>query len=302
MQKKIAAVIVTYNRKKLLEKCINHILKQSVQGVDAIVIDNASTDGTNDMIKEQFGDNPQVIYVNTGSNLGGAGGFSFGIKWAVLQEYDYLWIMDDDTISEQDTLAEFLKVDELLNGNYGFLSSYAKWIDGSPCEMNVPRVSLKWREDIAGQFDNSLLRLDAASFVSLFVKAEVVRKVGLPIKEFFIWGDDVEYTKRISASYPCYFVYKSQVLHEMVSNTATTIIDTDSDRLGRFDVLYRNRYYIAKHGQKRDMFLYWLEIKNTIRDIKHSNCPDKNKRIKIVLKSVWKGLRFHPQVEYIQEK
>ena len=62
MQYKIAAVIVTYNRKKLLEKCIRHILQQSIQGVDALVIDNASTDGTQDMIKTQFGDNKNVKY------------------------------------------------------------------------------------------------------------------------------------------------------------------------------------------------------------------------------------------------
>ena len=301
MQNKIAAVIVTYNRKKLLEKCINHILSQNIDGVDAIIIDNASTDGTEDMIQNVFGNKTNVKYVNTGSNLGGAGGFSFGIKWAVMHDYEYLWIMDDDTIPEKDCLAEFLKVDGLLDGNYGFLSSYAKWIDGKPCKMNVPKLSLKWRENIAGQFDNSIIRLDSASFVSLFIKTEVVCKVGLPVKEFFIWGDDVEYTKRISKSYPCYFVYRSQVVHEMGSNTAATIVDTDDDRLSRFNVLYRNRYYIAKHGAKRDRILYWLEIKNTLKDIMKSKCTNKWKRITIVLRSCWKGLFFNPKIEYIQK-
>uniref|UniRef100_UPI0040573F68 glycosyltransferase family 2 protein n=1 Tax=Agathobacter sp. TaxID=2021311 RepID=UPI0040573F68 len=296
---KIAAVVVTYNRKVLLKKCIQHILNQTAQGVDIIVIDNASTDGTGHMIQNEFSGCKQVIYQNTGSNLGGAGGFSFGIRWAVEHAYEYLWIMDDDTIPEERALEELLKADEILDGKYGFLSSYAKWVDGSPCEMNVPRLDLGWRQDIAGQFDNQMIRLEAASFVSLFMKAEAVKKVGLPIKEFFIWADDVEYTKRISKRYPCFFVYKSQVTHEMGSNKATTIIDTDEERLGRFDLLYRNRYYIAKHGAKRDVILYWLEIKNTIRDIKNSNCKNKGKRIRIVLRSVWKGLRFKPQIEYV---
>lgn len=301
MQNNIAAVIVTYNRKQLLKKCIYHILGQSAGGVDAIIIDNASTDGTEEMIRNVFGDNENVIYVNTGSNLGGAGGFSFGIKWAAQKNYQYLWIMDDDTIPEKDALEEFLKVDKLLDGNYGFLSSYAKWIDDTPCEMNVPRLSLTWRENIAGQFENSIIRLDTASFVSLFLKAEVVYKVGLPVKEFFIWGDDVEYTKRISKLYPCYFVYKSQVVHEMGSNKATTIIDTDEERLGRFKVLYRNRYYIAKHGAKREKFDFWLGIKNSIRDVMKSDCSNKGKRIKIILKSCWDGLFFNPEIEYLEQ-
>lgn len=299
MQNKIAAVIVTYNRKQLLEKCINHILNQSVSDVDAIIIDNASTDGTEEMVKTVFADKNNVVYVNTGSNLGGAGGFSYGIKWAVQNNYEYLWIMDDDTIPEEDALEEFLKAEDVLEGDYGFLSSYAKWIDGTPCEMNVPKISNSWRNDIAKQFEHSLVRLESASFVSLFVKSDVVRKVGLPVKEFFIWGDDVEYTKRISKSYPCYFVYKSQVVHEMGSNKATTIVDTEEDRLLRFKVLYRNRYYIAKHGAKRDKISYWLEIKNTISDIMKSDCTNKGKRVGIVLKSCWDGFFFHPQIEYL---
>ena len=302
MQNKIATVIVTYNRKHLLSKCIQHILNQSVKEVDIIVIDNASTDGTKEMVKKEFASFEQVKYKNTGSNIGGAGGFSFGIKWAVKHGYEYLWIMDDDTIPEQTALEELIKADKLLNGNYGFLSSYVKWIDNSPCEMNVPKLDFNWGKDIAQQFDNYMIRLESASFVSMFVKSDVVKKVGLPIKEFFIWADDVEYSKRISRQYPCYFVYKSQVVHEMGSNKSATIIDTDNDRLGRFELLYRNRYYVAKHGAKRDRILFWIEIKNTIRDIQKSNCKNKGKRIRIVLKSVWKGLSFEPKIEYISKK
>ncbi len=302
MQRTIAAVIVTYNRKELLKKCIQQILAQSVSDkVDVLVIDNASTDGTKEELHNHFVMGEQVYYQNTGSNLGGAGGFSYGIRHAVEAGYEYLWIMDDDTIPKENTLEELLKTDELLKGNYGFLSSYAEWTDGTPCEMNVPAVSLTWRQNIKQQFEHSILRLDSASFVSLFVKAEVVKAVGLPIKEFFIWADDIEYTKRISRRYPCYFVYQSQVVHEMGSNKATTIMDADDERLSRFQVLYRNRYYVAKHGMKRDKILYWLEIKNTIRDILKANCSHKGKRIRIVLGSCVKGLFFRPKIEYLKE-
>lgn len=302
MQNKIAAVIVTYNRKNLLKKCVEHVLSQTISNVDALIIDNASTDGTNEMVHQFFGADERVHYVNTGANLGGAGGFSYGIRWAVEHDYEYLWIMDDDTIPEADTLKEFVAADKILNGNYGFLASYVKWIDGTPCEMNVPGVSQEWRNDIAQQFDHSMIRLDTASFVSIYIKADTVRKVGLPIKEFFIWGDDVEYTKRISKNLPCYFVYRSQVTHEMASNKATYITNADSDRLNRFEKLYRNRYYIAKHhGSKREQLLFWTGIKNTIRDILKSDCSDKIRRCRIVLKSSLKGLRFNPEIEYVKK-
>lgn len=114
------------------------------------------------------------------------------------------------------------------------------------CEMNVPELSLKWRNNIDLQFENKILKINAASFVSLFMKASVVKEVGLPIKEFFIWADDLEYTKRVSRKYPGYFVYDSQVVHEMKSNEATDIFEADENRLKRYEYLYRNRYYVAK--------------------------------------------------------
>ena len=297
---KIAAVVVTYNRKELLKKCIQHILEQSVDSLDIVVIDNGSTDGTEKDIHDIYADNEQVIYINTKENLGGAGGFSFGIKWAAKKGYDYLWIMDDDTIPEKNTLEEFLNADKALNGEYGFLSSYAKWIDGTACNMNVPRISNNSRVNIDDEFNYSLMQVESASFVSMFVKTEVVKKVGLPIKEFFIWADDVEYTRRISKQYPCYFVYKSQVVHEMGSNQATSIIESDETRLERYKLLYRNKYYIVRHGAKREKILYWLEIKNTIRDIRKSNCSHKSKRCRIVLGSCIKGLTFKPTIEYLK--
>ena len=205
MTQNIAAVVVTYNRKALLKKCIDHILKQSAGAPDILVIDNASTDGTGGFITEEYKDVPEVKYYNTGANLGGAGGFSYGINKAVCLDYEYLWIMDDDTIPKEDALSELIKADKLLDGNYGFLSSYAKWIDGTPCEMNVPAISYKWRENI-NLMDEKMIRLDSASFVSMYIKASVVKEVGLPIKEFFIWADDVEYSLRISEKHPCYFV------------------------------------------------------------------------------------------------
>lgn len=57
-----------------------------------IIIDNASTDGTEEMIEVEF-QQPEIIYENTGSNLGGAGGFEYGVGKAIRMGYEYVWIM-----------------------------------------------------------------------------------------------------------------------------------------------------------------------------------------------------------------
>ena len=67
----VIAIIVSYNRKVLLKEAIDHLLKQSYKDFDILVVDNASTDGTKEYIREYI-QNSDIIYHNTGTNLGGA--------------------------------------------------------------------------------------------------------------------------------------------------------------------------------------------------------------------------------------
>ena len=79
---KIIAVIVSYNRKKLLKEALEHLLHQQNVKFDILIIDNASTDGTKEYIVDYL-QKDNILYHNTGANLGGAGGFSLGVKWAL---------------------------------------------------------------------------------------------------------------------------------------------------------------------------------------------------------------------------
>ena len=300
---KIAAVVVTYNRKDLLSNCIECVLNQTKGEPDVLVIDNASTDGTKEMIDSKFSNNRRVLYKNTGSNIGGAGGFSFGINVAVNMGYDYLWIMDDDTFACDTALEELLNAAQVLNDDFGFLASYVKWTDGSPCIMNLPRVNIEWYSgNIEQQFDNSMIMVESSSFVSMFIRSSVVRAVGLPIKEFFIWSDDVEYTLRISSRYNSYFVYPSQVTHATKVNSSPSIVDEqNTDRLERYVYLYRNKYYIAKHISFKARLAYFLEFHGTVLRIIRYSTDNKAKRIGKIYKGYIRGVFFNPRIEKVHE-
>ncbi|MBO7515934.1 MAG: glycosyltransferase, partial [Lachnospiraceae bacterium] len=132
---KIAAIVVTYNRVLLLTECVEALIKYA-EGADILIIDNNSTDNTKETIRP-YVDNKRVFYYNTGANLGGAGGFNYGMKVAYEKGYDYFWLMDDDTIVEKSTLEELVKaIDMVPDSKFGYLSSIAYWIDGSICVMN----------------------------------------------------------------------------------------------------------------------------------------------------------------------
>lgn len=144
MNDKTAAVVVTYNRKDLLLKNIESLLAQTCKDVlDILIIDNASTDGTREVIDEYIS-KKEVYYYNTGANLGGAGGFNYGIKLATEMGYGTLWILDDDTLPTSTALDELRKKDQELGENYGFLSSKVLWKDGSICTMNIQKET-KWK-------------------------------------------------------------------------------------------------------------------------------------------------------------
>ena len=121
-KEKVIAIVVTYNRKQLLKECVNALINQDYKNCDVLIVDNASTDGTREYIEEEM-ENNRVHYVNTGSNLGGAGGFNYGMKEAYKLGCDFMWIMDDDCIVHKNSLTELINADKQLKGVYGFLSS-----------------------------------------------------------------------------------------------------------------------------------------------------------------------------------
>ncbi len=234
MKNKTIAVVVTHNRKELLRQCIDRLLRQEHVSCDVIIVDNASTDGTQEMVLHQY-NVPEVIYVNTGENLGGAGGFQYGVKKAVLLGYQYVWIMDDDTLPEKTALYELFKTDRELNGKWGFLSSAAYWTDGSICRRNIPKRNIFMRVGEKEYHKKYFL----VKMSSLLVKADVIKEVGLPIGEYFIWTDDYEYTGRISAKYPCYMVPSSRVVHAMKIHTRVNFATDDIARIDRYRYFYR---------------------------------------------------------------
>lgn len=291
---KIAAVVVTYNRKDLLKECLERLLKLEPQVPDVMVIDNGSTDGTKDLIYSYFKN--QILYYNTGKNLGGAGGFAFGLEQAVNAGYDAIWMMDDDTFVEKDSLEKLVEADNRLNGNYGFLSSIAYWKDGSICNMNRQKVTLRKAID---DFECSEVPIIMATFVSFFVRRDIVLNVGLPISEFFIWADDLEYSRRISQSFSCYAVPGSKVIHYMGSNNKVGIEQDSDDRLWRYKYLYRNEVYVyRREGLKGWLYLILRVLLHSFRVLR-SNQESRGIRLQTIWKSFAEGLHFHPPIKQI---
>ncbi|MBP3657258.1 MAG: glycosyltransferase family 2 protein [Clostridia bacterium] len=293
---RIAAVVVTYNRLPLLRRCVERLLAQSAP-CDVLLVDNASTDGTGEWAAAQEG----IQYRNTGENLGGAGGFNFGMRWAVEAGYSHVWVMDDDTLPEPDALQRLLEADALLGGEYGFLSSAALWTDGSPCRMNRQKLHKDFYSGI-GLLEHGLIAAVQATFVSCLFRAEVIERAGLPIREFFIWGDDIEYTRRLAVrmGLPCYIAGRSRVIHAMKENNGSSIAGDSAERIARYHYAYRNENYLYRQEGLRGFGYYTAKCGlNLVRILMHAK-DRRLQRCAVIIREYVCGLAFNPRVETVR--
>lgn len=304
------AVVVTFNRKDLLQECLDAILSQSCEVFRIIVIDNCSTDDTDSLFKERAKyDIPSVIYHKTETNLGGAGGFHIGIKLAYQMEADWIWIMDDDTIPNTNALLEFNHTIELLDNDISFLASSVYGPNGEA--MNVPRISTK--QSSTGYLDwykylnISIVNIESATFVSLLINAKAVKKCGLPLSDYFIWGDDYEYTLRLSTyAGKAYLCGKSYVIHKRAICKKISIEhETNLNRLDNYYYNYRNNLISVceyKGGWKivvKNIIAWnWLCIKI----LKDKEQIHKLKKVWIIHKGIWGYLLGHYDKEQFRTR
>ncbi|MFC6933555.1 glycosyltransferase [Actinomadura yumaensis] len=106
---RVAAVVVTYERRELLTEALGALAAQTAPPAVVIVVDNASTDGTADLVRERFA---SADLVELSRNTGGAGGFAAGTARALELDADLIWLMDDDTVPEPGALAALLEARE----------------------------------------------------------------------------------------------------------------------------------------------------------------------------------------------
>ncbi|MEF9892083.1 MAG: glycosyltransferase family 2 protein [Anaerorhabdus sp.] len=295
----ILAVVVTYNRKDMLVKCIDSLRKQTYSDFDILIVDNNSTDGTDETIKPYL--STTVKYHKLSENIGGAGGFNYGMRYSVENDYKYCWVMDDDTLPLENALSELVKADEVLDKNYGVLSSVVLWTDGKECKMNRQKLKKDFYEDV-DLLKNGLIRFEQATFVSLFVPTKTIQKVGLPIKEFFIWGDDIEYTRRVAVrkQMNSYIVGKSQVIHAMDSNKGSSIATDNENRINRYNHAFRNENFLyRKEGLKGFIYYFSKCGINCIRVLRSEQSKKMN-RLWIIFKNLFLGFFFNPRIETIE--
>ncbi|NYJ02357.1 rhamnopyranosyl-N-acetylglucosaminyl-diphospho-decaprenol beta-1,3/1,4-galactofuranosyltransferase [Nocardioides thalensis] len=275
---RIVAVVVTFNRRSLLEKLVARLGEDVASGAldRVLVVDNASTDGTGEWLRgldtsspsgSDYSTNLRIEHRTLDHNTGGAGGFHEGLKWAIEEtDADLVWLMDDDGLPAEGCLERLTEETDL--DFWGPLVVD----EADPARLVFP-IRLPGGTRVVHDVASAAAaagsrRLDGIviPFNGVLLTRALVERIGYPRAEYFIWGDDHEYRLRAEAEGArIATVVDATVLHPSVGSLGTPMMfarttynHTPSD-LKHYCMARNNTLNLLAYRGWVHVLLFWLK-------------------------------------------
>lgn len=204
LDNEIALVIVTFNRSELLLETLRSVCELKLKPSKVFIIDNNSTDKTYSAVTDFIMKNSAILpfeYQNTGSNLGGAGGFEFGSRLAYERGYEWIWLADDDIEFEPECLYAALQYKSTAD----IIQPVRVNLDGSCAEIsgvdykinNLFRLNPK-KTKVIDVFEDQweTIKIRTIPFEGPLIHRRVFEEIGFPNPEYFIFYDDLDFALR----------------------------------------------------------------------------------------------------------
>jgi len=304
VRRNTVAVIVTFNRRKQFQTTLEHTLAQDFYRV--VVVDNHSDDGTAEWLDAQ--EDSRLNVIHSGENLGGAGGFHLGFKYATEQIPDAEWLVcfDDDAFPQPGMLEAFQELD--IPSDVGSLAAAVYLPDGRVSEMNRPSVNPLWH--VKELFKTALTGrrgfhvsdedyrlesprdVDASSFVGFFLRLALIRekKIGLPRRELFIYADDIIYILEMRKTGVRHlFVPRLKFTHDC----ETLIEQRDVYRpLWRVYYTFRNRMEMYRVASGIFYpFIFLVKIPKFFMSVIYYEPFERKRFLTVAARAFWDGIR-----------
>lgn len=210
----LSVIIVSFNTCKLLKNCL-----ASFKGAEAVVVDNASTDDSIQMVKKEF---PEVKLLKNKKNLGFARAVNQGIKAA---SKDYLFLLNPDTEVKPNSLEKLVNFVQ-KNPHAGVVGARLLNPDGSiqPSVYHLPTIWRAIKEYWFGQKgayekyipeSDSAIEVEAVTGAAMLIPKTTIEKVGLLDERFFMYFEDLDYCRRVlKAGLKVFYLPKAEIIHQ----------------------------------------------------------------------------------------
>lgn len=301
----ICAITVTFNSSHLLYSTILALQSQNSKADKIIIVDNGSDNEHQQKIEEIVKKYSNTEILKLHDNYGGAGGFYYGMKYAK-KKYspDWYWIMDDDACPKEDCLKILLKEAGKKESGVGCIVPLVYGVDLKKYQLyhnkRVSKVTLKM-STVCKRYKllKERTELDACAFVGPLISKEAVEHIGFPRKELFIYGDDTEYTYRISRILKVILVKRAVIFHR------DPIFKKDDESYKGWwkeYYMYRNKLFMIREYQSNLLFrmiavcgIFWTMFKSIAEMLirkKYKGCRKFIAvRIKLYSKAIIDGIR-----------
>ena len=298
------AVILTYNRRDLLRKCLDAVFAQTCAPNFIVVVDNGSSDGTAEYL--QSIPDARLITVKLPDNVGAAGGFSKAFQAGCDTGADHIWVMDDDVVPEPNALERLLDAGKKLKRAgepWPFLLSTAYTPRGAI--TNVPDIDRSQIVDGYPQWarflEDGVMPVRRATFVSALFDTSYIRLHGLPIADMYMWGEDSEYTLRLTRENSGYQVAASRVTHLRAQPGALDIrTDLDPNRIRMHRIHTRNLIYTARKYHSRWVYLH--TVLRILRSIRKLMAQGQVAKGWLLVRGLLQGLVFDPRIQRCEQR
>ncbi len=244
----ISVVVLNYNGKKFLDGCLSSLDRQTYRDFEVILVDNGSSDGSVAYVRKWY---PSVILVETGKNLGFAGGTNAGIRVA---RGEFIFTLNNDTITDPHLLEEIVRPMQ-LDPSVGMCAAKMIFPDGriNSTGICISLSGAAWDQGIDepdhGQYDVTEEVFGPCAGAALY-RSSMLDEIGLFDEDFFLYMEDVDLAFRARLSgWTCIFVPTARVVH---IHRGTAGFNTD------ISIYYGNRnliWYVIKNFPSRTLLL-----------------------------------------------
>ena len=217
----VYVIVINWNGREHLEACFASLLLSTCANIVFLLVDNASTDGSADFVRERFGPDPRIEFLVLARNLGWSGGNNAGIRRALEAGADYIFLLNNDTATDAKAIQTLVSAME-ADSSLGALAPRMVLFDQPEILNSVGlRMSL-----IGAAWDIGIGRLDGppwhrpepvigACGGACFLRASALSKTGLLPEDFEIYLDDLDLCLRIwSAGYRVWSCPEAVVRHK----------------------------------------------------------------------------------------
>ncbi len=202
MSSKVLVVVVTFNAMKWAERCFSSLYSSSLLP-DVFVVDNGSTDGTQNFLRRLY---PNIILVQSDDNIGFGKANNLGFQYALENEYDYVYLLNQDAWILPNTLESLIDISQ-NNLEYGILSPFQMEENLINMDKGFRNDSFIRNESIIDDLYNNELKIvydvPVVMAAHWLVKIDCLRKVGGFSPVFKHYGEDYNYVDRVH-----YYGYK----------------------------------------------------------------------------------------------